>query len=59
VGHFRDVPCGEGEQALAGHGEEASKAGVAVAVELLGLGKGTFDGLLATLVDSLAPGVSR
>ena len=50
-----DVLCGGGEQALAGDGEEASKAGVAVAVELLGVGERTFDGLLAALVDTLAP----
>ena len=50
-----DVLCGGGEQALAGDGEEASKAGVAVAVELLGVGERSFDGLLAALVDTLAP----
>ena len=50
-----DVLCRGGEQALTGDGKEASEAGIAVAVELLGVGERTFDRLLSALVDSLAP----
>src|SRR6185295_16191517 len=52
---FFDVLGGCGEQALAGNGEQASKTRVAMAVKLFGVGEGTFDGLFASLVDSLAP----
>jgi hypothetical protein len=44
------VLSGCGEQALTGDGDEPSKARVAVTVELLGIGKGTFDGLFPTVV---------
>ncbi len=54
-GHFLDVLCGCGEQALAVDGEVAAETSVAVAVELLGVGEGTFDRLLPALVDTLAP----
>jgi hypothetical protein len=50
-----DVLRGGSEQALAGDGEEASEAGVAVTVELFGVSEGTFDGLFPALVDALAP----
>ena len=50
-----DVLCGGGEQALAGDGKKASEAGIAVAVELLGVGEGTFDSFLAALVKALSP----
>jgi hypothetical protein len=48
-----DVLRGGSEQALAGDGEEASEAGVAVTVELLGVSEGAFDGLFPALVDAL------
>jgi hypothetical protein len=51
---FFDV-CGGGEQALAGDGKQASEAGIAMAVELLGVGKGTFHPFLAPLVNSVCP----
>ena len=54
-GHFLDVLGGCGEQALAGNGNEPSEAGIAMTVELFGIGEGAFDGLLSALVDSLAP----
>ncbi len=58
-GDFFDVLCGGGEQALAGNGQKASEAGVAMIMELLGIGKGTFDGFLSALVNVLPHGVSR
>ena len=45
---FLDV-LGGGEQALVGNGKKASEAGVAVTMELLGVDKGTFDGLFSAL----------
>jgi hypothetical protein len=51
--------AGGSEQALAGDGEEAWEAGVAVTAELLGVSEGAFDGLFPALVDALAPRVSR
>jgi len=54
-----DVVGGGSEEALAGHGKQTSEASLAMAVELLGVGKRSFQGLLAALVDSLAHGVSR
>jgi hypothetical protein len=44
---------------MAGDGKQAPEAGIAMAVEPLGVGKGAFHGLLAALVDALAPGESR
>jgi hypothetical protein len=38
---------------------QTSEASLAMAVELLGVGKRSFQGLLAALVDALAHGVSR
>ena len=55
-GDFLDVLSGGGEQALGGDSQQTSEAGVAVAVKLFGVGKGTFDRLLAPLVDALSPG---
>src|ERR1700712_2124826 len=52
---FDVLGCGS-EQALEGDGEQAPEAGIAVAVELLGVGEGPLDRLLAPLVDALAPG---
>jgi len=50
--------CG-GQQALACDADLTSEAGIAVAVQLLGVGKGAFDRLLSAFVDRLAPGVRR
>jgi hypothetical protein len=46
---------GCGKQVLAGNGEQASKARVAMAVKLFGIGEATLDGFFASLVDSLPP----
>ena len=54
-GDFFDVLGGGGEQALASDGEQSAEAGVAVAVELFGVGEGALDGFLAASVDALAP----
>jgi hypothetical protein len=53
---FLDVLRGGGEQALAGDGEKPPEPGVAMAVKLFGVGEGALHGLLAALVDPLAPG---
>src|SRR5690606_12613320 len=50
-----DVLCGGLQQALAGDADKASKAGVAVAVQLLGVGEGAFHRFLAPLVDRFSP----
>lgn len=55
-GDLLDVLGGGGKQALAGDTRATSKAGVAMAMQLLGVGEGALDGLLAAPVDGLAPG---
>ena len=54
-GDLLDVLSGGGEQALASDARETAEARVAVAMELLGVGEGAFDGLLSPLVDALCP----
>ena len=51
---FLYVLGGCGEQALAGDGKQAAKARVAMTVQLLGVGEGALNGLLAALVNALA-----
>ena len=48
-GDLLDVLGGGGDQALDAHAGQTSEAGVAVAVQLLGVGEGAFDGFLARL----------
>lgn len=50
-----DVLGGCSQQALAGDTGETSEAGIAVAMQLLGIGKGALDRFLAAFVDRLAP----
>jgi len=56
-GDLLDVLGGGSEQALTRDGDQSAEAGVAVAMELLGVGEGAFDGLLAPAVDAFAPWV--
>ena len=54
-GDFLDILGGGCQEALAGDFDQASELGIAMAKELLGIGKGALDGLLSALVDGLAP----
>jgi hypothetical protein len=53
--HLFDVLGGGGKQALASDGNKASEAGIAMPVELFGIGEGALDGLFPALVDALTP----
>jgi hypothetical protein len=50
-----DALGGGCEQALDAHAHQTSEAGIAVAVQLLGVGEGALDRLLAAAIDGLAP----
>ena len=54
-GDLLDVLGGCSQQALACDAGETSKAGIAMPVKLLGIGKRALDRLLAALIDCLAP----
>jgi len=54
--HLFDVLGGGGKQALAGYGHKAPEAGIAMTVELFGIGEGALDGLFPAPVDPFAPG---
>ena len=54
---FLDVLSGGGEQALGLNGGKTAEPGVAMAKELLGVGKGALDGLLASFIETRVSGV--
>lgn len=58
-GDLLHVLGGCGQEALAGHADEAAEAGVAVAEQLFGVGEGALHRLLAPLVDRRPQSVSR
>src|SRR5690606_37759527 len=55
-GDLLDVLGGGGEQALHLYAPQTSEPGIAMAVQLFGIGKGALHGFLAALVDGLALG---
>lgn len=54
-GDLLDILGGGCQEALTGDVEQVSELGIAMAEELLGIGEGALDGLLAALIDGLAP----